>query len=87
VNISVRIEIFKEEDLYVALSPELNISSFGDTIEDARESFREALSAFIQTCLEMKTLQEVLEEAGFVEKNDFWEPRQPVMEENLAVAM
>ncbi|MFH0959618.1 MAG: type II toxin-antitoxin system HicB family antitoxin [Pseudomonadota bacterium] len=87
MNISVRIEIFKEEDVYVALSPELNISSFGDTIGDARESFREALSAFIQTCLEMETLQEVLEEAGFVEKNGSWEPRQPVMEEKLAVAM
>ncbi len=27
MNISVRIEIFKEEDVYVALSPELNVSS------------------------------------------------------------
>ncbi len=87
MNISVRIEIFKEEDAYVALSREINISSFGDTIEDAKISFREAFDAFIQTCTEMGTLQEVLEEAGFIRQNDVWEQRQPVFEENLAVAI
>jgi len=34
MNISVRIEVFKEGDVYVALSPELNVSSFGETIDD-----------------------------------------------------
>jgi predicted RNase H-like HicB family nuclease len=87
MNISVRIEVFKEEDIYVALSPELNVSSFGDTIEDAKTSFREALDAFIQTCMEMGTLREVLEESGFVEQNDSWEQRRPVFKENLAVAI
>jgi predicted RNase H-like HicB family nuclease len=44
MNISVRIEIFKEGDVYVALSPELNASSFGETIEDAKKSFMETIS-------------------------------------------
>jgi len=30
MNISVRIEIFKEGDVYVALLPKLNVSSFGE---------------------------------------------------------
>ena len=36
MKISVRIEVFKEGDIYIALSPELNVSSFGETIEDAK---------------------------------------------------
>lgn len=64
-KISLRIEIFKEDDVYVALSPELNVSSFGDTIEEARKSVKEAVEAFIDECEKMGTLEEVLEESGF----------------------
>ena len=33
MKISIKIEIFKEGDVYVALAPELNVSSFGEAIE------------------------------------------------------
>ena len=69
MNISLRVEIFKEEDSYVALSPELNVSSFGETIEDAKRSVREALEAFIEQCESMGTLEDVLEESGFSKVN------------------
>jgi len=67
MKISLRVEIFKEEDSYVALSPELNVSSFGETIEDAKRSVREALEAFIEQCESMGTLEDVLEASGFTE--------------------
>ncbi len=87
MNISVRIEIFKEDDVYVALSPELNLSSFGDTIEEAKKSFKEAVEAFIEECQEMGTLEEVLEESGFSKINNIWQSRKPVVEEDLALAV
>jgi len=86
MNISIRIEIFKEGDVYVALSPELNVSSYGETIEDAKKSTREAIEAFIEECETMGTLEEVLEESGFIKVNDSWESRKPVSEESLAIA-
>lgn len=64
-NISVRIEIFKEGDVYVALSSQLNVSSFGETIDEAKKSFKEAVEAFVEECQTMGTLEEVLEESGF----------------------
>lgn len=87
MNLSVKVEIFKEGDVYVALSPELNLSSFGETIEKAREAFREALAAFIEECREMGTLEDVLEESGFDKRDDSWESRKPLVEENLALAV
>ncbi len=87
MDISVRIEIFKEGDAYVALSPELNVSSFGETIEDARKSFKEAVEAFIEECQEMGTLEEVLEESGFSKINNSWKSRKPLSEEDLALAV
>lgn len=87
MDISVRIEMFKEGDVYVALSPELNVSSFGETIEDARKSFKEAVEAFIEECREMGTLEEVLEESGFSKINNSWKSRKPLAEEDLALAV
>ena len=87
MNISVRVEIFKEGDVYVALSPELSVSSYGETIEDSKESFKEALEAFLEECREMGTLEEVLEETGFSKIDGIWKSRKPLIEENLAIAV
>lgn len=87
MNISVRTEIFKEGDVYVALSPELNVSSFGETVDEAKKSFKEAVEAFVEECQTMGTLEEVLEESGFSRINNSWESRKPIIEENLALAV
>lgn len=85
MNISVRIEIFKEGDVYVALSPDLNVSSFGETIEEAKKAIKEAIEAFVEECERMGTLEEILEESGFSKINGSWESRKLVAEENVAV--
>ena len=59
MNLSIKIDIFKEDDVYVALSPELNVSSFGETIDGAKESIKEAIEAFLDECREMGTLTEI----------------------------
>lgn len=82
----LKIEIFKEGDVFVAISPQLNVSSFGDTVEEARTSLREAIAAFIEECQAMGTLDEVLEEAGFSRTNENWEPRKPVLEDHLSLS-
>ena len=58
-------EIFKEEDLFVGLCPELNVSSFGETTEEAVSSLQEAVAAFLEACQDLGTLEEVLAESGY----------------------
>lgn len=71
-RIQLKLEIFREGDLYVGICPALNVSSFGDTITEAKKSVQEALEAFIEECDEMRTLTEVLEESGFTLKEEVW---------------
>jgi predicted RNase H-like HicB family nuclease len=78
-----RAEFFKEGDMYVGLSPELNVSSFGETLDEAKRSVQEAVEAFLEECRTMGTLEEVMEEAGFVKKGRQWLSRQPVAAELL----
>lgn len=80
-----RAEFFREGDVYVGVVPELNVSSFGETLEEARSSLQEAVEAFIEECQEMGTLDEVMEEAGFVKRADCWVSRQPVAAELLTI--
>jgi predicted RNase H-like HicB family nuclease len=46
-NLTAIIE--REGDGYVALCPELDIASQGNTIEDARDNLQEALELFFET--------------------------------------
>lgn len=87
MKVLARIEIFKEGDVYVALAPELNVSSFGETVMESKKSIKEAIEAFIEECERMGTLEEVLEEAGFLKIGDSWEPRKPIAKEDLAFAL
>ena len=40
--------IWREDDGYVSLCPELDIASQGDTVEEARNNLREAVELFFE---------------------------------------
>jgi len=84
-KIHFRAEIFQEDDLYVGICHELNVSSFGISIEEARQSLHEAVEAFIEECAESGALDEVMEEAGFVKEHNTWVSRKPITEELLSI--
>ncbi len=87
MNLSLKVEVFREDDQFVTLCPELNLSSFGDSIEEAKASFREALEAFVEECQEMGTIDEVLLEAGFTKEKGEWKSRRPVDEEHMTLSI
>jgi predicted RNase H-like HicB family nuclease len=78
MKIDVHIDYFQEDGVIVALCPELQVSSFGDTLEEAERSIKEALELFFAGCEEMGTLHDVLEESGFVRVGEKWLRRRPV---------
>jgi predicted RNase H-like HicB family nuclease len=57
--------IYREGNGFVALCPELDIASQGDTIESARDNLREALELFFE-CAPPAEVQERLGEEVFV---------------------
>ena len=46
--------IEREENQYVALCPEIDIASQGDTVEKARSNLKEALELFFETASEQE---------------------------------
>lgn len=49
-------QLFEEDGHIVTLCPELNVSSFGDTPEEALASLQEAVTLFLEECQRMGTL-------------------------------
>ena len=80
-----RAEVFQEDDQYVGLCPELSVSSFGNTPEEARESLQEAVEAFLEECNSLGSLVDVLEESGFRIQGHVWRLRERISEEKAAV--
>lgn len=46
---SFTVIIEKEDDMYVALCPELDIASQGNSVEEARTNLKEAIELFLET--------------------------------------
>lgn len=46
---TLTVTIWREEDGYVSLCPELDIASQGDTVEEARTNLQEAVDLFFET--------------------------------------
>jgi hypothetical protein len=84
-NIQLKLEILRENDLYVGICPTLSVSSFGETLLEAKQSVQEALLAFIEECEDMGTLVEVLEESGFILKDGVWMYPQPIAVEMVTL--
>ena len=58
-------EVWREGDMYVAYSPELDISSCGKTLEESRLRLKESVGLLLEETEKMGTLEELLEESGF----------------------
>jgi predicted RNase H-like HicB family nuclease len=89
IQIPYTSQLYEEDDQYVAVCPELNVSSFGDTPADALTALKEAVVLFVEECQRMGTLTLVLEEAGYQRdpaKPSQWLHREPIQINRLEVS-
>ena len=57
---------------YEALCPELVITGFGDTAEDAKTMLRRQVAEYLEDCEKLEALDETLIEAGFYFTGEVW---------------
>lgn len=86
-DISFTVHIFREGDAYVAHTPELDVSSVGDTADQARTNIRDAVRGFLETAEEKGTLPEILEEAGYHKEGDDWRAPEFVAVDKMVVGL
>ncbi len=64
-RMTVPVEFHLEGDAWIASCPLLDVASHGEDRQEAQEMLGEALGAFLFTCYDIGTLDEVLRDCGF----------------------
>lgn len=67
-----QIEESRAGQSFQAVCPELLITSFGDTAEEARNGLRQQVADYLEDCDNLGVLDETLIEAGFYFDGDLW---------------
>jgi predicted RNase H-like HicB family nuclease len=81
-------QLFEEDGQIVAVCPELNVSSFGNTPDAALAALQEAVTLFLEECQRLGTLVTILEEAGYYHEpgSTRWLHREPIQINRLEAA-
>lgn len=72
-------EIWKEGNMYVAYCPELDISSCGEDIQQAKKNLLETILINIEETRKMGTFDQFLEETGLEKLDDFFVSRKQLV--------
>ncbi|MGA1844012.1 MAG: type II toxin-antitoxin system HicB family antitoxin [bacterium] len=83
----IPVSFFKEGRMFVAYSTVLDLSTCGETFEEAKKNFTEALSIFIEECIRMGTLVEVLESYGWEKIGKSWQPPAYIGHEDVPIPL
>ena len=67
-SIGLMVAIFKEDETFIVHSPSLNLCGYGNTEDEAKESFGIVLEEFFIYTINKKTINEVLAELGWERK-------------------
>jgi predicted RNase H-like HicB family nuclease len=79
--------VWKEGPTFVSYSPELDVSSCGDSIAEARARLREAVTLFLEECAQKGILDAILAESGFEKRGHSYRPRRLVARTKLRLAV
>jgi predicted RNase H-like HicB family nuclease len=87
--VKIPVHFIREGKTIVAVCPILDVSAYGDTLEQAKKRFGEALAAFVEETSSHGTLAQVLEEHGWtkVDAPPRWTPPQIIEEEYEEIAL
>ena len=64
-NLKITIEFWREDDLYIANCPKLDMLAQGTSLDEARKNLFEVIEIQFEEMKELSTLDEFLEEMGF----------------------
>ena len=79
--------IFKEGGTYISYCPELDISSCGNTIDEARKNLKIAVNLFLEEAENMGTLDQILHESGYeLNESNCWKAPRIVATELMSTA-
>ena len=86
IPIRIPLSLWKEGDVYVSFTPALDLSTCGNTRDEAVRNMNEAANLFVQTAMERDCLLELLESYGWeLAENERWLPPSEPLPDGLSL--
>jgi hypothetical protein len=82
---SLPVTFLREGDQFVAYTPALDLSTSGDSFDQAKKRFGEIVQIFFEECLNMGTLPKVLADLGWIKQDSKWNPPTVVAQDTQMV--
>jgi predicted RNase H-like HicB family nuclease len=86
-EIAFTAHVWKEGPTFVSYTPELDVSSCGESVAEARSRLREAVSLFLEECSRRGTLEAILAESGFERRGQSYRPRRIIARAKFRLAV
>jgi len=62
--------VLEEDKVFIAYSPELDVSSCGSTVEESKKNLKTAVRLFVEEAEKMGTLDDILIESGYQKNSE-----------------
>ena len=85
LNAKVPVSIFKENKIFVAYSPVLDLSTCAKTFEEVKKRFDDVVSLFFEELIKKGTIDEVLINMGWRKVQKQWTPPLIVAQESSEI--
>ncbi len=85
MNLTTRALYFRDGKNVIVLSPELGVTSWGTSVDDATRNLKEAVKLYCETARDQNELEDVLEEAGYQHEGTMWVPPALVDQQDVEV--
>lgn len=69
ITIKLSVVLFKQDNIFIAYCPALDLSGYGETETEAKKSFSIALNEFMDYTVKKKTLESELQKLGWKTKS------------------
>lgn len=87
MDLNIPVTIFKEESVYIAYSPVLDLSTSASTFEKVQKRFTEVVVLFFEEITKMGTLDDVLTNLGWRRIDKTWNPPVQISHEMTKVSI
>ena len=85
-HLTFTLQVFREGKLFVAYNPELDVSSCGESVEESKANLHDAVRGFLKSAHKHGTLPKILEEAGYIHKQDRWHDPELMVLDRFSLA-
>ena len=87
LKFTLPVSILKENDSFIAYTPALDLSTCGDTFEEAKKRFSEAVNIFFEEVVRKGTLEDVLSDLGWKKVQSHWNPPVVISQESQNITV